>query len=285
MPTEITALEPSKKFRLPTAYLLDRFDSYSVVLDSSIVVEDIRWKVMKRRNPAIRSLLDRALDSTLLIPFVPDILLQQVEENLNELSARHGIPAQRFFEEWEKLKPCLQLVPIADGDLEAVEIRDVTDAPFVAAQRQTNACSIISNDNDFHASDAPSTGRVALEQTTVLQGALLASLGATFMFGFIALSPLLLLAAVVWGIYALAKRRPGLALVLLGITALLTYFFWDRIKAAFKKLFSEENKAFLFEFMGIWAAAANDHRKKAEEAQAALEATLSVPPKPSATQQ
>lgn len=285
MPAEIAAPEHNKKYRIPAAYLLDRFDSYSVVLDSSIVVEDIRWKVMKRRNPAIRSLLDRALDSTLLIPYVPDVLQHQVEENLNELSERHRIPVERFFEEWEKLKPRLQLVPISDGDLEAVEIRDVTDAPFVVAQRQTNACSIVSNDKDFHASDAPSAGRVALEQTTVLQGALLASLGATFMCGFIALSPLLLLAAVVWGIYALAKRRPGLALVMLGITALLTYFFWDRIKAAFKKLFSEENKSFFFEFMGTWAAAANEHRKKAEEAQAVLEATLSVSPRPSASQQ
>ncbi len=282
MSPDIPTPEPVKKFRVPAAYLLDRFESYSVVLDSSIVVEDIRWKVMKRRNAAIRSLLDRALDSALLIPYVPDVLPQQVEENLNELSERHGIPAQRFFEEWDKLKPRLQLVPVSDGDLEAVEIRDVTDAPFVAAQRQTNSYSIVSNDKDFHESDAPSAGRVALEQTTVLQGALLASVGATVMCGFIALSPLLLVAASVWAIYALAKRRPGLALVFLGITAVLTYFFWDRIKAAFKRLFSEENKTFLFEFMSTWAAAANEHRKKAEEAQAVLEATLSVPPKPSA---
>src|SRR5947209_1877590 len=80
------------KQRMPMALLLNRFDSYSVVLDSSIVVEDIRWKVLKRRNPTVRSLLDRALDSTLLIPFVPNVLSEQVEENIRELAERHAIP-------------------------------------------------------------------------------------------------------------------------------------------------------------------------------------------------
>lgn len=278
MPVEAPA-PADKKFRIPAAYLLDRFESYSVVLDSNIVVADIRWKVLKRKNPEFRSLLDRALDSTLLIPFVPDALSEEVEENLRELSERHDIPVQRFLTEWEKVKPRLQIVSVPAENLESIEIRDLTDAPFVAAQRQTNAYAIVSTDADIHASDAPSAGRVALEQTTALQAALVGSIGATFMFGFIALSPLLLLGGIIWAIYTLARRRPGWALILLAVAGVLTYLFWDRVKAAFKKIFSADTKEFLFEFMGTWAVAANEYRKKAEEAQQALETTLSVPPK------
>lgn len=271
-----------KRYRISAAYLLDRFESYSIVLDSSIVVGDIRWKVIKRTNPAARSLLDRALDSSILIPFVPDALSTEVEENLQELSERHGIPVQQFLDEWEKVKPRLQIVPIADANLSSIEIRDLTDAPFIAAQRQTNAYSIVTADDDIHASDAPSAGRIALEQTTVLQAAMVASIGAVFMCGFVALFPLLLLAGGIWAIYTLARRRPGLALVLLAVTGVLTYLFWDRVKAAYKKLFSAESKEFYFEFMGAMAVAASEYKKKAEEAQQVLESTLSVPPKTSA---
>jgi len=279
MSVEAPAPATDQKFRIAAAYLLDRFESYSIVLDSSIVVGDIRWKVIKRTNPAVRSLLDRALDSSLLIPFVPDVLSAEVEENLHELSERHDIPVQRFLDEWEKVKPRLQIVPIADTNLESIEIRDSTDAPFIAAQRKTNASSIVTTDDDIHASDAPSAGRVALEQTTALQAALVASIGAAFMCGFVALSPLLFLGGIIWGIYALARRRPGLALVLLAITGVLTYLFWDRVKAAFKRLFSTESKDFFFEFMGAMAVSASEYKKKADEAQLVLETTLSIPPK------
>lgn len=276
VPAEVEELQ--RRFRTPLALLLDRFDSYAVVIDSSIVVEDIRWKVLKRTNPAARSLLDRALDSNLLIPFVPDALEDQVEENLHELSERHGVSLDLFYAEWEKIRPRLMIVSVADEDLASVQIRDVTDAAFVAAQRQTNSLAIVSNDKDILESSAPSAGREALEQTNVLQGALLATFGATLGFGLITLAPVFLVGGAVWLIFKLSRHNPLAALLGLAAIALLVWAFWDRIKAMFRKVFSPETKETLLGMLGIWATMAADLQKKSKDAQAALESTLRLPP-------
>lgn len=281
MPKKTAALNedqlPQRRFRTPLALLLDRFESYAVVIDSSIVIEDIRWKVLKRTNPAARSLLDRALDSTLLRPYVPDVLEGQVEENLQELAERHRIPVERFRAEWDHVRPRLQIVPVAEEMRAAVQIRDVTDADFVAAQQQTQALVIVSKDKDILESAAPSADRVALEQTTVLYAAILASMGAAVWFGLVSLSPLILLGLAGWAIFKFVKRSPLVALIALAATVFLAWIFWDKIRVAFKKLFSPETKEAAFEFVGMLAVTATEYRKKSEEAKAALESTLGLP--------
>lgn len=280
--SSMQSTEQPKRFRTPLALMMDRFESYGVVIDSSIVIEDLRWKVLKRRNPSVRSLLDRALDSSLLTPYVPDVLYPQVEENIRELADRHQVPIEQFEAEWQALKPKLQLVPLPPDALEGIDIRDTTDAPFVAAQVQTKASAILSHDKDILESAAPSAGRSALEQTTLLERALVASLGATFTFSLVAFAPLILAGLGLWGIYLLAKRRPGWALAALAVCGVLVWLFWDQVKAAFKKVFSKETKETFFDFLGTFAVAAMEYRKKTEEAQAALEVTLHLPPRQAA---
>lgn len=177
-------------------------------------------------------------------------------------------------DEWQLLRRKLQFVAVTDEAVSSVMLRDSTDAPFVAVQRETNAIAILTNDKDILESSAPSAGRDALKHAALFQNALLISVGATAALGFVALLPFILIGGVLWLILKGARRSPGVALLAFVGIALLVWAFWDKIKAAFKRIWSPENKDAAIEVLGAWTAMEVESRKKSEEAKRLLESTL-----------
>lgn len=274
----LDANEAAKNFRLPAALVLNRFDAYGVVIDSSIVVADLRWKALKRRNPASKSQLDRVLDAKILVPFVPDCLTDEVERRIQELSVRHGISLNLMVKEWELLKPQLHFVHIEENLLRDISLRDPSDAPFVAAQRQTNSTVIVSTDNDILESDAPSADRAAIDQADALWKAAHSQAGAALGLLLIGLSPILLVIGAVRFIMLVAKRNPKLAFFSLIAIGIAAWVYRSEIRSKFRELaLPEKASRFIVRLLeGIADIILATHRA-AEEAQSSLERTLQIP--------
>ncbi len=83
-----------------------------LVLDASIVQEEIRWN-SKKRNPHARSALQEAIDSGVVIPFAPVFLDAEIEEHLDEISRDTGVPIEDVREYWHSLRSRLHLYTVS----------------------------------------------------------------------------------------------------------------------------------------------------------------------------
>ncbi len=129
-----------------------------LVVDSNIVLESIRW-MARRRDATARPALQEVVSAGTLVAYAPEFLEQEVNRKLVELAPKWKLPAQNLQACWSELRQYLSFVPIPDGVAERAcdyfELRDPTDADFLAAFQQVNADAILTRDKDIQATAAP----------------------------------------------------------------------------------------------------------------------------------
>ena len=162
------------------------------VFDTNVIIEDLRFLAIGRRDSKARTALQELLASGIIVGHFPAEAVGEVEAKLDELSGRYGIPREALALGWLHYRNALQISSTCGLTLSSDEmsLRDPTDLPFLRLQRLVGAHVIFSYDKDLLviASRAvpPLRIRVELQElarahtlylSTVIGGALTISVG------------------------------------------------------------------------------------------------------------
>lgn len=127
--------------------LIEGAASFSIVLDTNVVIGDLLWLAVKRRNPEAKTELMEIVAAGTVVVYVPPRLLREVEEKIPLIAAEKGLDAAKLFAEWESYRT--QLV-VKDPGEECINAYakgvDPDDADFVALERAMSASGVFSKD-------------------------------------------------------------------------------------------------------------------------------------------
>jgi hypothetical protein len=90
------------------ASMVNGFIQVRIILDASIVQEEIRW-LFRRRDPAARSSLQEAIDSGVVLAIVPDFLDAEIEEHIGEIARDTGRKVIEVRAHWHNLRSRLHV--------------------------------------------------------------------------------------------------------------------------------------------------------------------------------
>lgn len=120
---------------------------FKVVVDSNVVLGDIRWLVSKRANPTAKTSLIETVEAGTIDVYVPPSLFSEVAEHLERISIEEGISREKLLEQWAEYRKALKVL---DPEPDAVSAHtngvDPDDAPFIALAESIAAAGIVSND-------------------------------------------------------------------------------------------------------------------------------------------
>lgn len=120
---------------------------FSIVLDTNVVITDLLWLVVKRRNPLARTDLMEIIDAGTAVVYVPPRLLQEVQEQIPLVAEEKGLDREKLFAEWENYRTNLEVIDPGQDSINAhVKGVDPDDADFVALEQAMSAAGIFSKD-------------------------------------------------------------------------------------------------------------------------------------------
>lgn len=120
---------------------------YRVVVDTNVVLGDIRWLALKRKNTAARTSLLEVIQAGTLEVYVPPSLFDEVDEHIHRISEVERIDKSRLFAAWADYQKNLKV--LAPDDSLIKDYRDEVDpddAYFIVLAKAIQAVGVISND-------------------------------------------------------------------------------------------------------------------------------------------
>lgn len=121
--------------------------TFSIVLDTNVVIGDLLWLVVKRRNPEARTELMEIIAAGTAVVYVPPRLLQEVQEKIPLIAAEKGLDAEKLFAEWENYRTNLLVIDPGQDSISAhAKGVDPDDADFVALEQAMSASGVFSKD-------------------------------------------------------------------------------------------------------------------------------------------
>lgn len=120
---------------------------FTIVVDTNVVIGDLLWLVVKRRNPEARTELMEIIAAGTAVVYVPPRLLQEVREQIPKIAADKGLDAEKLFAEWENYRTSLVVMDPGQATIRAhAEGVDPDDADFIALEQTMSAAGIFSKD-------------------------------------------------------------------------------------------------------------------------------------------
>jgi len=120
---------------------------FRLVVDSNVVIGDLLWLVMERKNPEAKTDLMEVLEAETIDLYAPSKLFEEVDEHLPLIAAEKGIDVNKMHAEWASYK---SRIKIAEPDEEKVRVLkngvDPDDAEFIALAETLGASGVISKD-------------------------------------------------------------------------------------------------------------------------------------------
>jgi hypothetical protein len=89
------------------------------VLDTNLVLGDLKSLVVERQNPAARTAAQEAIASRTVIAYAPEFLRHEVEKNLPALAEQTNRPLEEFEREWSSYQKPIRFVPVSVTDVVA----------------------------------------------------------------------------------------------------------------------------------------------------------------------
>lgn len=118
---------------------------FRLVVDSNVVIGDLLWLVMERKNPTAKTDLMEVVEAETIDLYAPPRLFDEVDEHLPKIAASKGIDASRLAAEWETYKTRIKLAEPDDDKVQALKNGvDPDDAEFVALAQTIKASGVIS---------------------------------------------------------------------------------------------------------------------------------------------
>jgi len=126
---------------------LEKAVQFRVVIDSNIVVGDIRWLTIKRKVPGARTALIETILAGTVDAYVPPELFKEVEEHLLRISVEDKISHAHLTQQWVAYKQYLKVLEVDSALVESyTDGVDPDDAYFIALAHLVAAAGIVSND-------------------------------------------------------------------------------------------------------------------------------------------
>lgn len=117
----------------------------SLIVDANVVIADLRWLVLKRKNlEATPSLLEVMQAQTVRV-FAPSFLEEEIEGHLAVLASEENLPYEELEAHWKIYRTLISFVDVG-GPEEGFQ--DPKDAPYIKLQAKLDTL-ILSNDPDI----------------------------------------------------------------------------------------------------------------------------------------
>lgn len=120
---------------------------FRIVVDTNVVLGDVRWLAHKRKDSAARTALIETIDAGTLDVYVPPSLHDEMEEHLLRISIEEGLDHSRLMAVWAEYQLKLKVL---DPDPSVVQSYsdgvDPDDAVFIALAEVIGAVGVLSND-------------------------------------------------------------------------------------------------------------------------------------------
>lgn len=120
---------------------------FRLVVDTNVVLGDIRWLATKRKNPDARTALIETISAGTIEVFVPPSLHAEVDEHIERISAEEGFDSSTLKAVWADYQKKLVVVePDGQSVDRYKDSVDPDDAAFVVLADMIGAAGIVSND-------------------------------------------------------------------------------------------------------------------------------------------
>ena len=144
---EILEVFPALRSVLPQLLQL------AVVIDANIVHSELWWRLKNRPHPDLRSSLEEALASGVLIAYAPHHLEYEIREHTEELALRTKRSVADVEQEWISFRRYIHFHTGQEGA--GGSLSDPDDIAYLDTLRDVAARGIYTRDTHFHESEAP----------------------------------------------------------------------------------------------------------------------------------
>ncbi|MDE1161990.1 MAG: hypothetical protein PW792_08595 [Acidobacteriaceae bacterium] len=165
LPNLLAILEsfPALRSMLPQVLQL------AVVIDANVVYGELRWRLKKRPRPNLRSSLEEALASHVLIAYAPHHLDDEIHEHMEEIAADTKQPVETVTREWKAFRSFIHFHTGRKGA--GGRVSDPDDAAYLDTLQEVAVRGIYTRDTHFQDSAAPLVF-VAMDMRNPMDGAL-----------------------------------------------------------------------------------------------------------------
>lgn len=126
-----------------------------VVIDANVVIEQLIWRLTKRRDPSARTGLHEAIDSGVVIAFAPQFLKQEILEHISEIAEDANVPLTVALREWEQLQLQVHFYEPEPAKLLDPNCADPDDLPYKLVCEQLGAHAVYSRDPHLQKMNSP----------------------------------------------------------------------------------------------------------------------------------
>lgn len=120
---------------------------FRVVVDTNVVLADIRWLAYKRKNTAARTSLIETIEAGTIDVYVPPALHDEVEKHIERIAIEESLDQARLMTVWWEYQKKLK---VAEPDSRVIQSYsggvDPDDAVFIALAEVIGAVGVVSND-------------------------------------------------------------------------------------------------------------------------------------------
>lgn len=121
-------------------YSMAEIANVSLVVDTNIILGELRWLSSKRRDDEAKTSLMEVMEAETVTLYAPPIFFAEVEEKIPLIATTQGLDAEVMRKHWKEYKTKIKLA-IPDSDIIKMLQAgvDPDDAEFVALQKTLGA--------------------------------------------------------------------------------------------------------------------------------------------------
>lgn len=127
--------------------LLGEIPRFDVIVDANVVLDEVEYLALSRRDPTARTALQELVSSSVVNVIAPPLLEAEVERHLPKIAARHRADVERLRAAWLEYRASLHFFepdPVPEEERRAAA--DPDDVPYKALWLQLGARAIYTND-------------------------------------------------------------------------------------------------------------------------------------------
>lgn len=153
----------------PLRSILPQVMQLAVVIDANVVYGELRWRLKNRPRPDLRSSLEEALASRVLVAYAPHHLDAEIQEHMAEIASDTKQTVEAVAREWKAFRPFIHFHTGRKGA--GGQLPDPDDVAYLDTLHEVAVRGIYTRDTHFQDSAAPLIF-VAMDIRNPMDGAL-----------------------------------------------------------------------------------------------------------------
>lgn len=133
-------------------YEISSLAQFTIVVDANVLLEDVRWHLLKRQAPTARSALQECLSAEIIKIYATRRVIDEAFEHIPRIACNDGIDEIEYHRLMESLVNKVNITELDSLEYQAYAGgRDPDDAPTLALAELISADGILSRDLDIKA--------------------------------------------------------------------------------------------------------------------------------------